>query len=108
MSFYANACSRNSTVTIHVHSLLLSLSKTINASETNPDISTISENDERALRSNFYALPSALPLLEIEFSGQNGLSLLSKQNGYVAGCRECMASAPQDNLGEEGSAIIAY
>jgi hypothetical protein len=60
------------------------------------------------LRSNFYASPGALPPLEIHFSGQHGPSLLSNQNGYAltlaAGCRECMASAPQDDSGKEGSA----
>jgi hypothetical protein len=108
MNFYANARSRNSNLTIRVHPLLLSLAETINASETNPDISTISENDERTLRSNFYTAPSILPPLEIHFSGQNGPSPLYNQNGHaltsVAGCRECTAPAPQDNSGGEGNA----
>ena len=108
MNFYANTCNRNSNLTIRVHPVLLSLVKTINASETNPDISTISKNDKRALRSIYYMLPGALLPLEIHFSGQNGPSLLSNHNGHaltsVADCRECMESAPQDNQGGDGNA----
>jgi len=77
------------------------------ASETDPKISNISENDKRMSSSIYYTLPSAFLPLEIHFPGKNGLSHLSNQIGYilisVAGCRECMASAPQDNLGGEGN-----
>jgi hypothetical protein len=110
MKFYADSRIRDSNLTIRVHPLLLSLTETISASETNPDISTISENDKRALRSNFYTSPNTLPPLEIHFSGQNGPSLLSNKNGCaltpesVAGCRECMGSAPQDDSGRESNA----
>jgi hypothetical protein len=76
MNFYAETHDRNPNLTIRIHPLLLSLSETINVSETSPDISTISENDERALRSNLYTSPGAFPPLEIHFSGQNGSSLL--------------------------------
>ena len=104
MNFFADASKKNY---IRVHPLLLSLTAAISASETNPDISTISENDERALRSNYYTPPDTLPPLEIHLSGQNGSSLLSTQNGLaltlVAGCRECVASAPQANLEEGGN-----
>jgi hypothetical protein len=107
MNLYFDARKRNPSLTIHVHPLLLSLAETINASETNPDISTISENDERVLGSKFYTSPTELPPLEIHISGQTGPSLLSNQNGHiltsVAGCRECMPSAPQDNSGGEGN-----
>jgi len=48
MNFYANTRKANPNLTIRVHPLLLSLAKTINASDANPDIRTISENDERA------------------------------------------------------------
>jgi len=82
MNFYANTHKANPNLTIRIHPLLLSLAETINASDANPDIRTISENDERALRSDLYIPPSAFPLLEIHFSGQNGPSLLSNQNGY--------------------------
>ena len=51
--------------------------------ETNPDISTISENDERALRSNYYTPPDTLLPLEIHLLGQNGMSLLFNQNGIL-------------------------
>jgi len=76
MNFYVHARDRNPNLTIRVHPLLLSLTETIDASETNPDISTISENDERVSRSEFYTSPNALPPLEIHFSGQNGSSPL--------------------------------
>jgi hypothetical protein len=80
MTFFVNARKRDPNLTIRVHPLLLSLTETIDASETNPDMKAISENDERALRSAFYTPPNTLPPLEIHFSGQNGLSLLqSKQ-----------------------------
>jgi hypothetical protein len=79
------------------------------ASEDNPDISSMSETDERALNSPFYNLPSALLLLEIHFSGKNGLSLLPNQNDYtltlVANCRECIAFAPQDHSRPFGSNV---
>jgi hypothetical protein len=108
MDFYVDARNRNSNRTIRVHPLLLSLTEAVNASETNPDISTISENDERALRSNFYTSPSEMPPLEIHSSGQNGPSLLSNIPSYalmsVDGCRKCMGFAPQHNSGEEGNA----
>jgi hypothetical protein len=77
MNFYADADSRNSNSTIRVHPLLLSLTTTINASETNADISTISENDERALATEFYTSPSDLLPLEMHLPGRCGPSLLS-------------------------------
>jgi hypothetical protein len=107
MKFYIGACKTNTNPIIHVHPLLLSLTETIDASDTNSDISFVSENDERVLESNFYVSPSTLPLLEIHFSGQNSLSLLFNQNGYalisVASCQDYIASALQDNL-REGNA----
>ena len=59
-------------------------------SKTNPDIGTISENDNRVLSNPIYTSPTAFLPLETHFSGKNGLSILSNQNGYdltsVAGC----------------------
>ena len=108
MRFYIKACGRNPDNPIPVHLLLLSLSKTVDASETNPDIGAISENDERVLNSDHYTSPSAFPPLEIHSPGKNGSSLKSNQNGYtltsLADCQECMASAPQDGSGGEGNA----
>jgi hypothetical protein len=107
MAFYLSACCRNPEHTIHVHPLLLSLTEIIKASHTNPDISTISENDERALKSKLYTLPSIFPPLEIHFPGQNGQSFLF--NHYcnaltlIAGCWKCMASFSQNNSGGEGT-----
>jgi hypothetical protein len=90
MKFYIGTCKTNANPIICVHPLLLSLTETIDASDTNPDRSSVSENDERVLGSNFYISPSILLLPEIHFSGQNGLSLLFNQNGYaltsVASC----------------------
>jgi len=106
MNFYHEAHKRSPDIAIRVHPLLLSLTSTIDACEENPDISTISEDDERVLRNQYYTSPSALPPLEIHFSGKNGLCLFSNRNGYaltsIDGCRECMESAPQDNSGGEG------
>src|SRR6266852_6856411 len=102
MNFFQANINPNSTIC--VHPLLVSLSEAVHASASSPDISSISENDKRALRSNFYTSPSKMPPLEIHSLGQNGPSLLSNINGYalmsVAGCRECMGLAPQDNSGE--------
>jgi hypothetical protein len=82
MNFYASSCKRNPDLTIRVHPLLLSLTETINASDGNPDLSNISENDERASKSNHYTSPAgAFPPLEIHFPGQNCMPLLSVQNG---------------------------
>jgi len=103
MRFYRAAYKANPNTPIRLHPLLLSLSATINESETNPDISAISENDKRVevLGHNLYVSPSALPPLEIHISEKNSRPLLSYQNGYalilLAGCRECMSSAPQDS-----------
>ena len=110
MRFYQAAYKENPNIPIRLHPLLLSLSETINLSETNPDISTISENDKRVevLGHNLYISPSALPTLEMHVLQQNSTPLLSNQNGYalilLAGCRECMSSVPRDGSGGEGYA----
>ena len=77
MNFFASASKRNPEHKIRAHSLLLSLTEAISRSETNPDISAISENDERVLGNKYYTSPTEFPPLEIHFSGQNGLSPLS-------------------------------
>jgi hypothetical protein len=83
MDFYADARSRNPNTAVRIHPLLLSLSETFNASPANPNISTTSENDERlSSESPFYTERSALPSLEIHFSGQNGPHVLPNQNRY--------------------------
>jgi hypothetical protein len=107
MNIYLNAHQRNPNTRIRVHPLLLSLSETIAASDTNPEISNVSEDDKRVLGSIYYTPPSALPPLEMHISRENGLSHLSNRICYVlmsvAGCQECMASAPQNNPGGEGN-----
>lgn len=108
MCFYRAAYKENPNTPIRVHPLLLSLSETINASETNPDISAISENDKRVevLGHNLYISPSELPVLEMHILEQNSMPLLLNQNShaltFLAGCRECMSPAPQDSSGGEG------
>ena len=77
MNFFASACERNPEYKIRTHPLLLSLTEAISGSETNPNISAVSENDERVLGNKFYTSPTEFPPLEIHFSGQNGSSLLS-------------------------------
>ncbi|KAF8262943.1 hypothetical protein EI94DRAFT_1704366 [Lactarius quietus] len=73
MMCFTNAIDRSE---IHpcVHLLFLSLTKAISKSGNAPDISSVSENDPRALRSNYYTAPSDLPLLDIHFNGQNGMT----------------------------------
>jgi hypothetical protein len=77
MNFFASACERNPEHKIRAHPLLLSLTEVINSSETNPNMSAVSENDERVVGSRFYTSPTEFPPLEIHFSGQNGLSPLA-------------------------------
>lgn len=56
------------------HPLLCSLSEAINESETAPNIGTVSEDDPRALRSNFYTSPNDLPSLDIVFDDECGVA----------------------------------
>ncbi len=84
MAFYLSTCCRNPEHTIRIHPLLLSLTEVINASHTNQDISTISENDERALKSIHYTSPSTFLPLEIHFPGQNGQSFLFNRYGNLS------------------------
>jgi hypothetical protein len=76
MNFFASAHARNPEHKIRTHPLLLSLTEAISISETNPNITAVSENDERVLGSKFYTSPTKFPPLDIHFSGQNGLSPL--------------------------------
>jgi hypothetical protein len=112
MNFFVNTSHRNPNIAICVHPLLLSLAAIMEASEDNPDISSMSETDKRALNSPFYNSASTLLLLEIHFPGKNGLSLLPNQNDYtltsVANCRECIAFAPQDHSGGESNATQGH
>ncbi|KAF8262980.1 hypothetical protein EI94DRAFT_1704359 [Lactarius quietus] len=87
MMYFTNAIDRSG---IHprMHLLFLSLTEAISESGNTPDISSVSENDPRALRSNYYTAPSDLPPLDIHFNGQN----------------ECMVSQTQDDLANTGGA----
>jgi hypothetical protein len=102
LNFYNNATTINPDVAIRAHPILLSLTEAFDASEANPDISTVSENDERVLRSNFYTSPIAFPPLEMHFSGQFcpyihpieppiKIAIFSLSLIPVAGCPECMS-----------------
>jgi hypothetical protein len=102
MNFYKNAISISPDVAIRAHPLILSLTEAFNASEANPNISTVSENDERVLRSKFYISPIAFPPLEMHFLGQIGpyillieppikIAIFSLSLIPVAGCQECMS-----------------
>src|SRR4029077_17686736 len=103
MDFYVNAKSESPNTPIRIHPIFLSLCTAMNNPETNLDINTISEDDERVLTNDSYTSPSKLPPLEIHLLAGNGPSLLPNQNEYaltsVAGCGECMKDHPQDNSG---------
>ena len=79
MDFYLNAISKSPKIPIRVHLILLSLTEAMNESMMNPDIKTVSENDERVLKQDIYTPPSELPPLEIHIHGGNGLSLLPNE-----------------------------
>ncbi|KAH9173121.1 hypothetical protein EDB89DRAFT_1905618 [Lactarius sanguifluus] len=57
-----------------VHPLLLSLSEAWSASDTSPDIHSISENDPRVIGNPYYILPSELPLLNSHIPGNSNKS----------------------------------
>jgi hypothetical protein len=55
-----------------VHPLLVSLAAAFNQGDSAPNISSVSEDDPRVVRGNYYTPPDNLPPLEIHFDGQNG------------------------------------
>src|ERR1700761_8422927 len=57
-----------------VHLLLLSLTAVYNDSPKMPSISSVSEDDIRAQRGDYYTPPSELPSLDIHFDGQEGMA----------------------------------
>jgi len=54
------------------HPLLLSLSEAFNESQTAPNISSVSEDDPRASRGNYYTSPTDLPPLDMH--DENGVA----------------------------------
>ena len=64
----------------HFYPLLCSLSEAMKKSETAINISLISEDDPRALRSNFYTSPNELPSLDILFDDENGVAQSAAYN----------------------------
>lgn len=60
---YFEEVARGSQTPPRIHPLLLSLTEAWNASDTSPDIHSISENDPRVIRSVYYVSPRELPPL---------------------------------------------
>lgn len=110
MNYYFQAKKRSPTPP-RLHPLLLSLTDAYNESDKSPDISSVSEDDPRALRSNYYTSPGDLPPLDIHFSGKNGTATPSDARGSsltsAASCRVCAASEPQGNSASVGDATMA-
>jgi hypothetical protein len=74
MGYFLKATKRGSAP--RIHPLLLSLSEVYTESDESPKISTIAEDDPKALRSNYYTPPSELPPLDIHVPGQDGTAPL--------------------------------
>ena len=88
---YIEEASRGGQRSLRVHPLLLSLCKAWNASDTSPDISSISDNDPRVTEDAFYVPASELPPLNSHLSGNNN---------YL-GIGSHSAARPMDNLKEK-------
>lgn len=82
-----------------------------NEDEMSPDISSVSEDDPRALRSNYYTSPGDLPPLDIHFSGKNGTATPSDNRSSslmsAASCQVCVASELQGNSVSVGDSTVA-
>jgi hypothetical protein len=90
-----------------IHPLWLSLTATYYESETAPNISSVCEDDPRALRSNHYISPNDLPPLDIHFKGEDGAAQSLTHDSQLmsaASCSECIASKAQETLPEVGDA----
>ena len=73
MNLYVQAEER-SDQRVRAHPLLLSLTAVYQESDNAPNISSVSEEDVRAQRSNYYTPLNELPPLDIHFNGQNGMA----------------------------------
>jgi hypothetical protein len=73
MNLYVQAKERNDQ-RVRAHPLLLSLTAVYQESDNAPNISSVSEEDVRAQRSNYYTPLNELPQLDIHFNGQNGMA----------------------------------
>ena len=71
MNFYVEAQERSDRHP-RTHLLLLSLTEAYGESDNAPNISSVSEEDVRAQRSNYYMPLNELLPLDIHFNGQNG------------------------------------
>jgi|HubBroStandDraft_3_1064219.scaffolds.fasta_scaffold111636_1 hypothetical protein len=70
-----------------IHPLLLSLVEAWNASNSSPNLHSISENDPRVIGSQYYTSASELPPLNTHFSG----------NGENLGIGSCLTAMPTNN-----------
>ena len=70
MNLYVQAEER-SDQRVRAHPLLLSLTAVYQEPDNAPNISSVSEEDVRAQRSNYYTPLNEFPLLDIHFNGQN-------------------------------------
>ena len=66
---YFHAVSRGCPRVPHVHPPFLSIAAAYNESSENPNISSVSEDNPRALRSNYYTSPNDVPPLDMNFKG---------------------------------------
>ena len=73
MNYYVQAKER-SDQHVRAHPLLLSLTAVYEESDNAPNISSVSEEDVRAQRSNYYTPLNELPPLDIYFNDQNGMA----------------------------------
>jgi hypothetical protein len=86
-----------------IHPLLISLTEAFNESKTAPDISSVCEDDMRAVRSNYYTPPNLLPSLDIDFHGEHGAAQLATHYSWLMlVASENMASGSQEKLPEVG------
>jgi hypothetical protein len=100
---------------LRVHPLLLSLTKTFNASESTrstPNICTISETDKRVLNHERYTSPDKLPPLDIHFSGGMGVSPFSNADCFIltlaAGCQECINKMQEERDWEDVQCMFTF
>lgn len=97
---YFEEASRGGQRSLRIHPLLLSLCKAWNASDTSPDISSISDNDPRVTEDAFYVPASELPPLNAHLSENN--------NHLGIGSHSAATSRPKDNRkGKQAIGVLA-
>lgn len=95
---YYEEVSRGLPTPPRIHPLLLSLAEAWNASNSSPDLHSISESDPRVIGSQYYILASELPPLNTHFSGNNDhLGIIS-----------CLTTMPATNpKGKQAAGTLA-